>query len=186
MLKRSFYLSFAFLIGLWVLILSNFVILDSDDYEEFEKMMEPVVRIHSDSTYYTKKAQQRRKGVQKDIWHSEGRQRHHLQLKSEHSELDLAQRKQKVDVIEHFQTVFCTIEEGEDIRHFVAQKGAYEFPAHRLWADEVQMRFHKSYEQDIPYFRGDADKVSFTMDQVKLSFKAEHLRARIDLERLPH
>lgn len=186
MLKRFFFLSFAFLIGLWILILNNFVIPNPSDYEKFQKMIKPVVKIYNNSNVYTGKAQQERKGIQKDIWYSDGKKRSHLQVKSEHSRLDLAQSRQKVHIIEYFQPVFCTITQGEEIRHLFAEKGTYEFPAHRLWADQVQMTFHKSYERDIPYFYGNADNISFFMSQLELSFQAKYFKAHIDLERLPH
>lgn len=74
-------------------------------------------------------AHQKRQGVQKDIWTQD--ETRHFQIQSEHSELTLLQKKDKVEAVEKLKQIRCNT--GSET--LTADEGTYAFPSHQFTAE---------------------------------------------------
>lgn len=76
-----------------------------------------------------KPAHQKRQGVLKDIWSQD--ETRHFQIQSDHSDLLLSQRKDKIEAVEELQNIRCSI---KDDFILTADEGLYTFLSHQFIA----------------------------------------------------
>lgn len=128
MYQRAFVFSCALIALAAFAIYSLSVRVKPSDIPAYHKLVQESAELHTRRALEEEPAHQKRQGVQKDIWSQE--ETRHFQIQSEHSELILAQQKEKVEAVEQLQQIRCAI--GDEI--LTADEGIYTYPSHQFTA----------------------------------------------------
>lgn len=94
----------------------------------YHKLVQESTELRTRRALEEEPAHQKRQGLQKDIW-SQNETRH-FQVQSEHSELTLSQKKDKIEAIEQLRQIRCIIDNEE----LTADEGIYQYPSHQFTA----------------------------------------------------
>ncbi|MEI8301516.1 MAG: hypothetical protein WCG10_07925, partial [Chlamydiota bacterium] len=142
-------------------------------------------------------ATQIRNRVQKDLWHFNGSQRLHYQIRSDHSTLLITSSHHKISLQESMDNVVCMIQDKlyEDASHHPLQQlkilsaahGIYNFNNHHFEADRVFINFYTmggfALPENLPSQQADlqgiAKTASFTFANQGLCFHAEKFKAQL-------
>lgn len=98
------------------------------DISAYHKLIQESTELRTRHALEEQPAYQKRQGVQKDIWSQD--ETRHFQIQSEHSELTLSQKKDKIEATEQLKQIHCSIENDT----LTADEGIYTFPSHQFTA----------------------------------------------------
>ncbi len=186
--------SIAFFLASFAFVCLYFIRLRPSDLPELKKLCRESAELRSKRALERHPAKQYRTDVQKDIWTVNGKERKHVRLKSERSDLVIRQRKDKFEATEHLQQLQCWVQEEVDpkearqqIRYVTADRGTYFFPSHRFLTEEVNLSFYRlsgtelpdTIPTETPFLRGTAREISFNAAGKSTTFTAYDLRAAL-------
>lgn len=182
--------SLALLIALGGILFWSLIYIRPGDEIAYMEMMEENRTMLSKKALEETPATQKRLGVQKDIWSSKAKERLHVRLKSESSDLKISQSEKHLTATETLKAIDCWVqesidEEGQQVRHFTSESGIYYFPEHKFVASEVNIAFFRLPGRELPthipseapYLSGVAKEASFSIAKNLPAFRAYHLKA---------
>ncbi len=141
-------------------------------------------------------SEQIRHQVSKDIWLAEpsGQRLHHC-IESDRSLVTFKPRGESLEVLEHLYGVRCWIQEKnlstkeiqQQIRFVLAEEGLYDYRNQSFQAQDVLLSlykipgttFSKSLESYAPFLRGNADSITFSLQNGAPKFVASHFKASL-------
>lgn len=130
-----------------------------EDIIAYEKLSQESTELRRRKALQEQPAHQKRHGVQKDIW-SQNETRH-FTIQSEHSELTLSQKKDKMEIIEELENIQCHIKDGFTL---TADEGIYTFPSHQFIA---QTNCHLTQDQN----KIDGTKITLDLDKEIVTYE---------------
>jgi hypothetical protein len=196
MLKRT-YLTTLLLFALVVAyIFYYFCYLFPKDIQEYEQSLEKSKK-PTPSQPLAPPAEQIRSHVQKDLWHFNGSQRLHYQIRSDNSTLLITSSRHKISLQESMDNVLCMIQDKlyengkhqplQQLKILSAAHGVYDFNKHHFGADSVLINFYtlpgvalpKQTPSEQADLQGIAKTASFTFENQGFSFHAEKFKAKL-------
>lgn len=149
-----------------------------------------------DSRALLTSSEQIRHRVCKDIWLAEpSKQRLHHRIESDRSVVTFQPRGESIEVLEHLYGVRCWIQEKnlstreiqQQIRFVLAEEGLYDYRKQSFQAQDVLLSlykipgtvFPKSLESYSPFLRGNADSITFSLQNGAPKFVASHFKASL-------
>ncbi len=141
-------------------------------------------------------SEQIRHDVCKDIWIADplGQRLHH-RIESDRSVISFNPKGESVEVLEHLFGVRCWIQEKnsstkevqQQIRFVLAEEGLYNYKNQSFEAQDVLLSmykipgtiFPKSLESQVPFLRGNADSITFSLQNGTPKFVASHFKASL-------
>ncbi len=165
---------FRFFIGISFLIFVSYwfhVRICPEEAIAYHNLVRENAELRNRSPLAEQSAQQTRQGVQKDIWTQEGTR--HFQMKSEHSELILSQKKEKTEAIEQLKDIRCSI---DDEWFLTANEGFYQFPSHQFTAQKNCRLLQNQNEIDGTQIHFDLIKEMATYENPKGYLSSASLR----------
>jgi hypothetical protein len=170
------------------------------DVKRYEDYLQSV---QSKRTHHDKPTEQHRTGVQKDIWHFDGRARLHYQILADSSILTLAHSAHPLTLQEHLQHIHCAVQEKlyydtglhpmQQTSTFYASHGIYDFTRHHFRSETVFLKFYTLPGHSLlisplgsPFLQGRAQDVSLTLSHRGPAFHAEKFIAHMDLKEYEH
>lgn len=141
-------------------------------------------------------SEQIRHDVRKDIWIADplGQRLHH-RIESDRSLISFNPKEESVEVLEHLFGVRCWIQEKnssakevqQQIRFVLAEEGLYNYKNQSFEAQDVLLSmykipgttFPKSLESYAPFLRGNADSITFSLQNGAPKFVASHFKASL-------
>lgn len=150
--------------------------------EQYGVLLRESAELRAKSALENEPAHQSRHRVQKDIWAIKEGQRVHVRLKSAHSELEISQKKEKLEAVERLEELCCWVqdevdlkENAQQVRMLTADTGTSYFPSYRMGAQNVKIAFFRvpgleipsSLEGIEPFLKGSAQTANL-MDELSL------------------
>lgn len=142
---------------------------------------------------------QRRKDVKKDIFFSqEDNSRLHYRIHSRASLLTAQPRakEKKIDLNEKLEDIHCSMQDKlylngqtpmQQVRVLAADEGFYSYSSQKFQAESVALSLFRIAGQTlpqeikaIPFLKGDAEDVSFSVSGKSPNFQAHHFKARLN------
>ncbi len=140
---------------------------------------------------------QNRKGVVKEIYFSqEDQTRLHYRIESESSHLTLKPNGHKTDLIEKLEKIKCWMQDKvyttspgtkmmQQMRFLEAEEGIYRYASQQFLAQSVGLSLFRlsghdlpnDLNREIPFMRGVAQDVSFSVSGKTPQFQAQHFKA---------
>lgn len=102
-----------------------------EDALAYENLVQESIDLRTRRALEEKPAHQKRQHVQKDIWTQN--ETRHFQIQSEHSDLTIAQKKEKLEAIEELKNINCSIQNEFTL---TADEGIYTYPTHQFIAQK--------------------------------------------------
>jgi hypothetical protein len=175
MFRIHFLSSFLFLFATAMSALLGHWPVRPHDLIAYKKLMRESAELKTKQVLESQPAHQSRHRVQKDIWIPKDAQRIHWQMQSVRSELEIFQKKDKLEAVEHLESLNCWAQDGQQIRTLKAETGVSYFPSYRFGAENVQVDFFQlpdsemsaSIEGCTPFLTGTADTAKF-MEELSL------------------
>lgn len=145
-----------------------------------------------------KATEQKRIGVRKDIWFSEGEDRLHYRINAPRSLLMAIPKQNGYEVIEKMEGIECLLQEsfsrdGQQLRYFKANEGIYRYANHEFLASSVLVSLFTAGGHDLPdqpsaetYMKGLAKQVSLSLGEAHPNFRAEEFKAHIRPSAVTH
>jgi hypothetical protein len=197
MFHRAARLSSLFALGAICVWGLYFFIPRNSDVDKWHRYWEKKQLASSNKKSLSASTQQHRKGVRKDIWFSQDDgSRLHYRIESESSTLTLVPVKNKWDVIEDLQGIKGWTHdklyyEGperapmQQVRFFDAQQGTYQYSMQKFLANSVALSLYRlpthvlptETIKDVPFLKGNANNVSFSVSEKNPQFQAQHFKA---------
>ncbi|MBN1914458.1 MAG: hypothetical protein JW769_01040 [Parachlamydiales bacterium] len=124
-----------------------FFTLSSKDFSHYASWLHKknALALHNHQTH---NASQQRKNVQKDIYLAKEKERQHLRIFSDASDLLIKENKGSIKYSEKFYNVQCWIQEqvclsppSQQLRYFTADSGKYSFHSHHFSAQNTHIIF---------------------------------------------
>lgn len=144
------------------------------DAEEYVKLVKESVELRSKKALEQQPAHQSRHRVQKDIWTLRGTERIHCRLQSARSELEITQKKGKLEAVEHLEDICCCVQDEvhaneQQVRMLKAETGTSYFPSYRFGTQNVEIACYRlpgtemptSVEGLQPFLAGSAQEANF-------------------------
>ncbi len=196
MLKKTYLTTLLLFVLVTVYVFYYFCYLFPKDIKEYQQDLEKSKKATL-SQPLTAPAEQTRAYVQKDLWHFNGSQRLHYQIRSDHSTLLITSFHHKISLQESMDNVICMIQDKlyEDVAHHPLQQlkilsaahGVYDFNKHHFGADSVLIHFYTLPGFALPEIKpseqadlqGVAKTASFTFANQGFSFHAEKFKAKL-------
>jgi lipopolysaccharide export system protein LptA len=102
-----------------------------EDALAYENLIQESIDLRTRRALEDKPARQKRQQVQKDIWTQN--ETRHFQIQSEHSDLTIAQKKDKLEAVEELKKIHCSIQNEFTLS---ADEGIYAYPSHQFIAQK--------------------------------------------------
>lgn len=152
------------------------------DFDAYLVLKEAKAKRKREKPLQMSPAVQKRYDVRKELWIPENTafQRKHLLITCKESELQLLEKKGKIETLEQMTDVDCHLFEPLETRHFVATEGTYHYPSQTFEAKDVTFRF---FQKDAsPYLSGTANQTYFTAsNQIATQSEAIHCEGNVRL-----
>jgi hypothetical protein len=196
MLKKTFFAGLLLSLLFWGVILSGLFTFRAEDKKSYQDLL-TLKSENREKSSLSKPLIQKRQKVRKDIFVPEEKNRLHLSLKSEESDLSIRMQNGKPEIVENLKNLECFMqdklfentncEKMQQIRHFTAKEGTYLFPSHKFYTQKVDLSFQTCLGHTLPstldesqsFLSGYASEVSFLLSQKNPAFTASHLKAKI-------
>lgn len=155
------------------------VIIQPHDKEDYVKLVKESADLRSKKALEEQPAHQSRHRVQKDIWAVRDSERIHLRLQSARSELEITQKKGKLEAVEHLEDLCCwvqdvvnTAQNEQQVRMLKAETGTSYFPSYRFGTQNVEIASFRLPGTELPltvqgaqpFLAGTAQEAKFMED----------------------
>lgn len=161
------------------------------DLKKYEELMKKNKNLGEQKT-----TMQFRENVQKDVWQEGDETRLHHRIFAKNSALLLTTKNGKLHMKDYMENITCLVQENfftllespmQELRHFEAESGIYDFDKHEFVAEKVLLSFINAKGFDLPkkellnkpFLKGVAKEVSFSFSKKGPAFHAEKFKAEM-------
>lgn len=191
-LQRTSFLSIvlsALVLGLWGYF---FALPGSQDKESSLALAQKKKEVSNPKNF--RETEQKRKGVLKDIYLVQDKQRLHYKIKSGSSFLTLVPKSGRFDLYEKLENIDCWLQDKvyydtkgqqlmQQIKHLQAKEGTYDYSSQAFLAGNAHLSLYRLSGNQLvipktsPFIQGIAEEVSFAVSGKNPEFQAKHFQA---------
>lgn len=166
------------------------------DLHQYHDIIQRKTKLTSCKNLKRNPIQQTRKDVQKDIFFLQKKDRLHMHISSELSFLNIQEKKGKIIFHEHLKNITCISQDEitkkthpmQKLKYCTSSFGTYVYPSCLFFSPHMKIDLFEipgnTLPQDLscytPYLKGNAEKVSFSMQKKIYTLHAEHFKAFFD------